>query len=304
MGRRYGSLPDPYVPEVAVPDFGKLESRALSNALGMARFEEAGREIRGKTALDDALKRGLTEPQALDDISQGGHGSFAMALRGGAMDRQGKRLDLMNKSREMSLKILQDVNSDESARATLDYIERELGSRVPDEWRAMPWQKLREQTAIHLIGPEANARLKLSQNADARAQALMPGQLESQRLGNENTRSILDQRREEGPLRIAEREAKVAQLQREKEGWQTIHKETDPVDGRVTGVLERNAFTGKYRRIDPATGQEVPFGQEQAPQGGGQGKQLDQATAQSYVQKAGGDKNKAREMARRDGYTF
>ncbi len=34
------------------------------------------------------------------------------------------------------------------------------------------------------------------------------------------------------------------------------------------------------------------------------GKALDSATAQSYLQKAGGDKNKAREMARKDGYTF
>ena len=34
------------------------------------------------------------------------------------------------------------------------------------------------------------------------------------------------------------------------------------------------------------------------------GKTLDAATAQSYLQKAGGDKNKAREMARKDGYTF
>jgi hypothetical protein len=54
----------------------------------------------------------------------------------------------------------------------------------------------------------------------------------------------------------------------------------------------------------------IKFYDSTIPQRGGEkkpaaaGKTLDTATAQSYLQKAGGDKNKAREMARKDGYTF
>lgn len=39
-------------------------------------------------------------------------------------------------------------------------------------------------------------------------------------------------------------------------------------------------------------------------QGGGEGKQLDPGTAKGFLQQAGGDKNKAREMARAEGYVF
>jgi hypothetical protein len=268
MGRRYGSLPDPYVPEVASPDFVQLESRALSNALNTARFEEAGREIRGRTALDDAMKRwGGNEQQALDDITQGGHGAFAMTLRGGAMDRQKKRLENSELERSVFAKLVPTIKDQQSLDSAVRYWESITGRKVPDEYRTFtPDLPSRLQGMQYsAMSPEQQASLKLREEANARERELQPGRVESQRLGNENTRSILEQRREEGPLRIAEREAKVAQLQREKEGWQTIHKETDPVDGRVSGVLERNSFTGKYRRIDPATGQEVPFGQEQAP---------------------------------------
>jgi hypothetical protein len=47
--------------------------------------------------------------------------------------------------------------------------------------------------------------------------------------------------------------------------------------------------------------------QQQAPSGGGQpagGKPLDAQTAQKFKDQAGGDLNKARELARQSGYTF
>jgi hypothetical protein len=79
----------------------------------------------------------------------------------------------------------------------------------------------------------------------------------------------------------------------------------------MTKSIYGNEFiedTDKPKKMEEA----IKFYDSTIPQRGGgakkpaaaAGKVLDAATAQSYLQKAGGDKDKAREMARKDGYTF
>ena len=58
----------------------------------------------------------------------------------------------------------------------------------------------------------------------------------------------------------------------------------------------QNAFIEKILRAATTVGLLPPF---MAPK-----EKLDKVTAQEYVRKAGGDKDKARALARKDGYSF
>ena len=76
-----------------------------------------------------------------------------------------------------------------------------------------------------------------------------------------------------------------------------IKNEDDPA--AVYADLERE----KQGIQDEYESKIVSLGGDIAPKAA-TGKPLDRNTAKQYLQKAGGDKNKAREMARKDGYSF
>lgn len=62
-------------------------------------------------------------------------------------------------------------------------------------------------------------------------------------------------------------------------------------------AVERKSLADLTMRLGREQGGDLPQGQPQA-------KKLDAATAKQYLQKAGGDVNKAREMARAEGWSF
>jgi hypothetical protein len=75
----------------------------------------------------------------------------------------------------------------------------------------------------------------------------------------------------------------------------------DEYNRRVQGIKARyNPALESYRPLGLWNGWAQPAQQQTS----GQSKQLDATTAQGYLAKAGGNKDKARELARRDGYTF
>jgi hypothetical protein len=76
-------------------------------------------------------------------------------------------------------------------------------------------------------------------------------------------------------------------------GAETPPAWTGVVTSRVAANVTKGAKTNGARNTKQA-----------APQGGGGSKQLDKAKAAEYLQKAGGDKDKARQLARGDGYSF
>lgn len=254
MRNSYNRLPDAYVPEVAVPDFGKLEGQAFSNVLRTGQVDEMGRSLRGQNALDDALKRGLTESQALDDVTSQGHGSFAMALRGGALTRQSQSLDLRKKAIEHAGYAARTVFSEQDKQNYITKLKAEgtaydpkIESMSPDEIRNSG-----EQYLWSFVPPEVKERLRLSQNQDKRAQvqqdSLLPGQVAQQSASLEHSRNAEQRAQERHPSELRNLENK----------GQKIINVPDPAD-----VFGQKKIPHLY---DPTTQEVTPL----QPQGSGQ----------------------------------
>ena len=163
----YG-LPDPYVPQVAVPNFANTLYAVSRAADSDADFAMKARNIQAQNAMSDYLRNGGTPDGVANEMYRLGFGDQAQAFQAkdqmtqrNALAIQSDKVGLMKVTQDANAHILGSVYDEQSKQKAMDNIEQITGVPVPQSWRDMPWQQVRQHAGDTQMGPYQAAKLPL-----------------------------------------------------------------------------------------------------------------------------------------------
>jgi len=167
---RYGSIPEPYVPEVKVPNLAEIDRAAQTNVLAGQRIQEGAYEQGARRAYDNVLASGGSQAQAIAAQRQGGFGSMANKSELNWLNTEDAKLKYESGMRKAISDVLGTVMDEDSKNRALDYVKGKNPDFNDAPFRSMPWQQAKEQ-AVKFLPVADQQRMTLAQDANARAQA-------------------------------------------------------------------------------------------------------------------------------------
>ena len=246
-----------------------MEGKALTNALRQNQVEDYWRDRGAKKSLSDALKSGMSEDQALDDMTGRGFGDLALGLRDKAMQRKNTALDTAEKERTIFAKLAPTIVDQPSLDTAVGYWEKITGRQVPQELRSFtPELPKRLQSMLYsTMSPAEQERARLAQNndrradsAEQRAQGLYPGQVAAQGAALSHAQGAEQRAQDRHPLEMQNLENKG-------------HK--------LIELVGEDGFTKTKYMFDPIKNEAYPI--QIAPQDGGQAPVQDQQGGKSAL---------------------
>lgn len=300
-------------------DLGAIQNNNLRNqALALGNADAARRE-NALSVYTQAINSGAGQDEATNALRQAGAPELADRLEYNALNRQSAKAAI---AKDMDQFIASRVPLAKD-QAGWDQIMGEASARypgitIPDTIKVYS-PELQQALLLGGLNAAQNIAMQRTDNT-LKAHGYAPGQdpgtlhtIESmrnaadanQRGWNSDQRSAEENERakESHPYRIENLKSEI-QARQERRKVVMLPDPSDPF-----GVKKIPGY------LDPETNSVIPLGVVQQPGMEGMGgvsnppqatssRKLDATTAKQYLQKAGGDANKARAMARQDGWSF
>ena len=317
-------IPPAYVPQVQPYDYVGGMRNAMAMRAAAGQMQDADYQRQSRQMYNNALAQGMSPDQAVATMRQQGFGSSAdqyaaqqQGLTKNALAIQGQRatqadaMDQFIRSRVPLVKSQQDwdtVKQEAGARFGFDpgNLSPILSRWSPDLGRALALggltaaqqlsEQYRQNTAQALgvpqgVDPAAYLQGQHAQQQMAQSAELQPGRVDLQKAQASWYGARQGQAAQPKTIMVE---------QPDPNDWTGKRKLKVP-------MLYQQGEDGTLSLVPvPQAGQQgaSPPGDQTSPAGQAQPKPLDAATAKAFLDQAGGDRNKAREMARAAGYTF
>lgn len=309
--------PDPV--KVTPLDLGEIKQENVKNALYDQRLQDMAYESNSLRTLNDVLRSNpdATGQNVLAEMSARGFGKEGQSYNYNWLNQQRSSLQYETDLRKEVSNVIGSVTDEASKSRAIDYLQQAFphASTQFEQFRAVPWQEARNQGNTFLLGGAGRVAKDRSDATGAAVGA--PAGVDPQLWDSINRARSADQRAAAADGRAEAQNAREAELQPYR--VDNIQSEIEArkaraAQPRVIMIPDPNDPLGMKKvpgHYDPETNSITPM--QVAPQSDGMGgqqeqqaqpKKLDAATAKQYLQKAGGDVNKAREMARAEGWAF
>ena len=305
--------PDPV--KIVPLDLGEIKQENVKNALYDQRLQDMAYESNSLRTLNDVLRSNpsATGQNVLAEMAARGFGKEGQSYNYNWLNQQRSSLQYETDLRKEISNIVGSVTDEASKGRAIDYLQKTFphASAHFEQFRDVPWQEARNQANTFSLGGAG----RISQqrvDKTLQSQGFEPGQdpgtlhtIDSMRRG-----AAADGRAEAQNAREAELQPyRVDNIQSEIEARKAraaqpkvimIPDPSDPLGiKKVPGYYDAETNSVIPMQVAP---QQDGIGGQQEQQA--QPRKLDAATAKQYLQKAGGDVKKAREMARAEGWAF
>lgn len=309
--------PDPV--KVTPLDLGEIKQENVKNALYDQRLQDMAYESNSLRTLNDVLRSNpsATGQNVLTEMAARGFGKEGQSYNYNWLNQQRSSLQYETDLRKEVSNVIGSVTDEASKSRAIDYLQQAFphASTQFEQFRAVPWQEARNQGNTFLLGGTGRVA---KDRSDATAQALgLPAGVDPHTYASTaHSLQSSGQQAQMFPYQLqnAQNQAAMAPLQRQNLESEIDARKARAAQPRVIMIPNPNGLPGADKipgYYDADTNSVIPM--QIAPQQDGIGGQqeqqaqprkLDAATAKQYLQKAGGDVKKAREMARAEGWAF
>ncbi|KHK02360.1 hypothetical protein [Desulfovibrio sp. TomC] len=315
-------------------DLGEIKKENTLAAMYNQRLQDAQYETGSRNALNDVLKAdpNATGQNVLSQMAARGFGKEGQSYSYNWANRQHANLQYEMDLRKEVSNLIGSVTDENSKNQAIDYIQSKFPDADFSQFRAMPWQDAVKQGNNFALGAAGRvsrerqdkaavaagyqpgmdlSTLHTAQGmenaaaAEGRAQAVFPGQQQQQAATLEHTQASTD----------ALKDRRKVVMMPDPSDW-TGKKKIPGIlipgqngEPDTTMPLNSNAGGQGFGGNAPQSGSMTPGASAGAQNGTGQvyvqrgnGQILTPDTAAKYAKAAGGDRAKAEEMARADGW--
>jgi hypothetical protein len=333
------SLPAPVVPQVQPLNVMGAISAGNQAANQQMQTQETAQGLHAQNALSQYLAAGGDPNGAADYLNSLGYGPQAQAYQKQLQANQEGGIQNQMSLQKYAAAAAQNINSEEDKQRVLDQIVAAIpsASQYVNSIRSLPWQQVKQGAANMIMGPQAAAMLpgqianqglqgkrtqqEIDQSAEMQPHKIAETDAATQYYGARSDKAETQAANAQPKTIMVEqsdptdpwgkRKIKVP-MQYQADGTLAPVPQsggsTPPTASGTQSQAAPGATPPPVGATPPSAPEAtaVPGAQPGATSGQTQtqGKPLDAVTARAYLQKAAGDKVKARAMAQADGYTF